>query len=286
MNAAPCSDTDPHPLPRLFDAHCHLQDERLTPGLDAFMERAAAAGVSGFLCCGSRESDWEDVQRIARRFPGVHMAFGLHPWYARERTADWLRALRRRLGETPAAVGEIGLDHALAKDTFAAQEEVFLAQLSVAAELGRPVSVHCRRAWGRMMELLDTHGWPPNGILFHSYSGGRELVAPLARRGAFFSFSGAITHGNNIRGRDAVPAVPADRLLMETDAPDLMPALSAGGAPAPGHGVNEPANLVHVANAIASLRNWSPSQTAALTTRNAEQFLALSSARHSVHLCV
>lgn len=259
----------------LFDAHCHLQDERLAPHLDAVMQRAATAGVTACMCCGASEGDWDGVRKIATRFPNVRLSFGLHPLYILERTPDWLETLRALLQKYPAGVGEIGLDHAMEKDTFAAQEEVFLAQLSLAAELGRPVSAHCRRAWGRMMELLDHHGWPPDGIVFHSYSGGRDLVLPLAKRGAFFSFSGAITHEKNIRGREAAPAVPGDRLLIETDAPDLLPAIPS--ARTQGRGINEPANLVHVVDAIARLRNWSPAQTAAITTQNAERFFSLHS---------
>lgn len=262
---------------RLFDAHCHLQDGRLAPHLDAFMERAAAAGIAGWHCCGTRESDWDEVRRIARRIPGVRISFGLHPWYAADRTPGWLEALRALLCEYPSGVGEIGLDHALDKGTFAVQEEVFLAQLSLAAELRRPVSVHCRRAWGRMIELLDGQGWPPDGILFHSYSGGAELVAPLVRRGAFFSFSGAMTKDRNARTREAVGVVPPDRILVETDAPDLMPVIprrTFHPGILPHSSINEPANLVYVADAVAGLRGWPPEQAAAITAGNAERFLA------------
>ncbi len=268
----------PEEQPSLFDAHCHLQDERLARDLDAVMERAVAAGVTACMCCGTCESDWDEIRMLARRFPGIRISFGLHPWHASHRTKDWLESLRALLREYPAAVGEIGLDHALGKETFEDQEQVFLTQLSLAAELRRPVSVHCRRAWGRMLELLDHRGWPPNGILFHSYSGGPELVTPLVRRGAFFSFSGAITHEKNVRGRAAVPVVPADRIVAETDAPDLMPCLADKHPDRfrlPHSDINEPAHLVHVVEAIATLRNWTPVQAAAVTTGNAERFFAL-----------
>lgn len=262
---------------RLFDAHCHLQDERLAPHLDAFMGRAAAAGIAGWHCCGTRESDWNAIRRLAPRFPGIRVSFGLHPWYTADRTSGWLEDLQTLLRESPSGVGEIGLDHALDKETFAVQEEVFLAQISLAARLRRPVSVHCRRAWGRMMELLDNHGWPPDGILFHSYSGGAELVPRLVRRGAFFSFSGAITKEKNARAREAAGAIPADRILVETDAPDLLPDIphQAPHPVTPGHStVNEPYNLVYVIDTVAALRGWSSTQTAAITAGNAERFFA------------
>lgn len=266
------------PPPHWFDAHCHLQDERLTPHLDAVMNRAAQAGVTALMCCGTRENDWPAVAGIADRFAGVRISFGLHPSYAAGRSAAWLDTLSGFLKDHTAAIGEIGLDHALDRETFPIQEEVFLAQLTVAVELERPVSVHCRQAWGRMMELLDDHGWPPQGIVFHSYSGGPGLVTALVRRGAWFSFSGSITHDQNLRGRDAVVAVPEDRLLVETDAPDIMPTLPENKphfrllrhAP-----VNEPANLPAIGATIATLRNWTPEQTARITSANAENALFL-----------
>ena len=265
----------------LFDAHCHLQDKRLTPNLNAVMERAAQAGVTSLMCCGTCETDWPAVTAIAARFTGIRISFGLHPWYVANRTSKWLDTLKGLLGNHSAAVGEIGLDHALEPETFPGQEEVFLAQLSLATALKRPVSVHCRRAWGRMMDLLDNHGWPPHGIVFHSYSGGPVLVPELVRRGAWFSFSGAITHDNNKRGRAAVVAVPEDRLLIETDTPDIMPANVAARVPtgalaSPQHEpFNEPANLPYIANAISAIRNWTPSQTASITHQNAVTFFAL-----------
>lgn len=255
-----------------FDAHCHLQDARLTPHLDAVMMRASQVGVTGFMCCGSSEADWTLLPKLAGRFPGIQLSFGLHPWYTGERSAGWLDILRRQLSDTPSAVGEIGLDRALDPATFAEQEEVFLAQIHLADELKRPVSIHCRRAWGRLMELLDVKGWPAGGFVLHSYSGSTELIAPLVRRGAFFSFSGAITFEHNRRGREAAAAVPLDRLLIETDAPDLMPALPPD-APilreSDGNPLSEPAFLVRVLETLADLRSAGRDTIATATYGNA-----------------
>ncbi len=259
----------------MFDTHCHLQDERLRPQVDAVLQRAAGVGVTAMLCCCSAETDWVGVRDLAQRYPAIRAAYGLHPWYAMERSPAWLDTLRAFVATYPVvAVGEIGLDHALAPSTFEAQEAVFLAQLHLAAERHLPVSVHCRRAWGRLMELLDHHGWPPAGIVLHSYSGGKDLVPALTRRGAFFSFSGAVTHDRNVRVRASVAAVPAERLLVETDAPDLPAALPDGTVAlrdADGRVLSEPAHLTHVVAAVASLRGITPVEAAGLITRNARQ---------------
>ncbi len=257
---------------QLFDAHCHLQDDRLFPHLDAAMERAQEAGVTGLMCCGSGEADWPLLPEIARRFPGVRLSFGLHPWYIGERSESWLDTLKTLLTSTPSSVGEIGLDHALDKTTFSDQEAVFLAQIHLANELERPVSIHCRRAWGRLMELLDGKGWPAAGFVLHSYSGSADLIQPLARRGAFFSFSGAITFEQNRKGREAAALVPLDRLLIETDAPDLPPSLPSGAEllhDASGKAINEPAHLTRILSTVAELRGTDSESIAAITTENA-----------------
>lgn len=253
---------------RLFDVHCHLQDDLLLPHLDAVMNRATGAGVGGLMCCGTEEADWDLLPDITRRFPGVRLSFGIHPWSVGERTSRWLDQLKDRLATYPASVGEIGLDHTLPSSTFADQESVFLAQIHLANELERPVSLHCRQAFGRLMDLLDTEGWPARGFVLHSYSGPSELVQPLAGRGAYFSFSGAITFDRNRKGREALVAVPADRLLLETDAPFLPPA----GLALPENGnkpVNEPAFLVQALEVAARLRGTDQKLLAEQTWRNA-----------------
>lgn len=257
----------------LFDAHCHLQDERLAPHLEAATARAGQAGVTGMMCCGSCEADWPLLPGIARRFPGVQLSFGLHPWYVGDKSTTWLDTLKTFLTSVPSAVGEIGLDHALDKETFAEQEAVFLAQIHLANELGRPVTFHCRRAWGRLLELLDEEGWPARGFVLHSYSGSVDLIQPLVRRGAFFSFSGAITFARNRRGREAVAAVPLDRLLIETDAPDLPPDLPSEEFslidPA-GKAINEPAHLPVILKAAARIRDIGEQALSEITKSNAE----------------
>ena len=88
---------------RLFDAHCHLQDERLIHGLDAALTRAREAGIECWICCGSSENDWEQVRAIASKYAGVVPSFGLHPWYVRERSPPWMDVLRDCLAKTPSA---------------------------------------------------------------------------------------------------------------------------------------------------------------------------------------
>lgn len=248
---------------RLFDAHCHLQDERL-PDTDAVLRRAYDAGVERLSCCGSAEADWPDVLRMAQEHPCIVPSFGLHPYYVGERTAAWDQILRKYLETVPSGVGEAGLDHALEPRDDAAQEEVFRIQIQIARDLRRPISVHCRRAWDRMISFLEQVGPPSAGVIFHAYSGGAEQVPRLVELGGFFSFSGSLTRSGNKRGRRAAAAAPADRLLVETDAPDMPPVIG-GTAPS----VNEPANLVYVVRTLAEVRGTTAEEIADLTWENA-----------------
>ena len=181
-----------------YDTHCHLQDERLRPFLPQVMERAEQAGVARMLCCGSAESDWAGVAELAGRYPSVRPAFGLHPWYVAEATPDWVGSLRWRLQAWPTAVvGEIGLDHAVDPATYPAQEEAFLAQIRLAATLHRPVSVHCRRAYGRLINVTYAEAFasPRPPTLADPVRGVRMRAMQCTSCGAFFTLELSFEHG-------------------------------------------------------------------------------------------
>ena len=143
---------------RLFDAHCHLQDDRIFGDVDAVLLRARQAGVRAMMCCGSGEDDWENVRALSKR-EGVFVSYGLHPWYVDARSGAWFEKLGALLENAPeAGVGEIGLDHALKDANREIQDEIFISQLRLARDLDRPVSLHCRKAFGRFMEILKDEG--------------------------------------------------------------------------------------------------------------------------------
>jgi TatD DNase family protein len=169
---------------------------------------------------GSCESDWPQVLALARQSPQVIPSFGYHPWYVAERSADWQAALLRHLETVPSAVGEVGLDRWVKSHDPELQEQVFVWQVRLAAKRNLPLSIHCLQAWGRLLEILRAEPRPHCGFLLHSYGGPREMVAPLAELGAYFSLPGYFAHERKTRQREAFRHVPPDRLLIETDAPD------------------------------------------------------------------
>jgi TatD DNase family protein len=252
---------------KLYDCHNHVQDERLFPMIGDVMERAREAGVIRMGVKGCCEADWPRVIAVMENYEGIQPAFGLHPWFIADRSPQWLKKLEALLVQHPkASVGEIGIDHAVEDRDDAEQEAVFLAQLELAGRLHRPVSIHCRQAWGRLIELLDDFGELPQGMLIHCFGGSAEVAAELVRRGGYVSFSGSITRPNNKKAGPAIRAVPDNRILIETDAPDILPATAAGP-------LNEPANLRHVLSKAAELRGIPDEEMAALTFENAVALL-------------
>jgi TatD DNase family protein len=206
---------------RFYDAHNHLQDERFGGRQAELIAECERAGVARMVVNGSCEEDWSQVLELTRHTQVVP-SFGYHPWYIHERTPEWQKNLIHFLAQCPSAVGEIGLDRWKSDLDYSEQEEVFIAQLQIAAERNLPVSIHCLQAWGRMFEILRDTPRPRCGFLLHSYGGPKEMVKSLGELGAYFSLPGYFAHERKERQREVFRHVPPGRLLLETDAPDQM----------------------------------------------------------------
>lgn len=227
----------------LFDAHNHLQDPRLDPWRNALLASLQRHNIAGLVVNGTCEADWPAVAALARDEACVQPSFGLHPWHLAGRSADWLARLEDALVEFPSAgVGEFGLDRWMQAPDVPAQRECFLAQLALAVRLDRPATIHCLRAWGMLEELLRDATRPARGFLLHSYGGPAEMVPVFARLGAYFSISPGFAHSAKAGKLAVFQHVPLERLLIETDAPDMAPPKEAGGELLPG-GLNALGNL-------------------------------------------
>jgi TatD DNase family protein len=221
---------------------------------------------------GACESDWPQVLALARQNQMVLPSFGYHPWHLHERTPEWQENLEKFLEVIPGAVGEIGLDRWKPDLSYAGQEEIFLAQLCIAAERNLPMSIHCLQAWGRLHELLRDHPRPVRGFVLHSFGGPAEMISTFTKLGAYFSFPGYFLHERKLRQRETFKHVPRDRLLIETDAPDqllppekiLHPLADVTGRP-----LNHPANLPAV---YAGLAEFLGEKVEALAARVEENF--------------
>lgn len=231
----------------LYDAHNHLQDERLVARLAAVLAACGREGITRMVVNGSCEADWPEVRALAKQHPIVLPSFGYHPWFVRERTSGWLDELKRYLDAVPSAVGEIGLDRWVENPDVPRQEEMFRTQLRLAAERNLPASIHCLKAWGRLAEILREEPRPKCGFLLHSYGGPAEMVDGFVKLGAYFSLSGYFAQERKAKQRETFRRVPLDRLLLETDAPDMWPPDDWNehplSDPASGKPMNHPANL-------------------------------------------
>lgn len=249
----------------LVDAHCHLQDGFLRHSLEPALVRARAAGVRMMCCNGTHEGDWRYVLGLGRRHGDICVSLGLHPWYVGERGADWLARLEELVAGNPVGIGEIGLDNALEARNDAEQEEVFLAQMELAVRYERPVTVHCRKAFGRLADLVGVMRKRPPFMMLHAYAGSHEMVPVFEKLGFHISICASITRTANRKARTACVRVSPERLLVESDSPAIAPV-----------GVdferNEPGYLPMVVEVLAELRGEEPEVVAARTAANAREF--------------
>lgn len=246
---------------RFFDAHNHIQNYGTPAVADAAMRAAETAGVEGMLCNATGPGDWESVLALAGKYKGVTPCFGLHPWFLKEGAPGWLEKLEELLLRVPSCVGEIGLDGGKNAASPARQAAVFTAQLRLAKKLGRPASLHCVKAWGRMLETIKAE--QPGPFMFHSYGGPLEMMPEFTGLGAYFSFSGAIMDGKREKLRRALLAAPADRLLFETESPEPdAPGWRAG-----------PAGITEVVAAAAAALGRPEAELAQLSLENGKNFI-------------
>ena len=242
----------------LLDAHNHLHDARLLPWRAEFLVELPALGVRRAVVNGTREADWPEVAALAAQVPWVLPSFGLHPWHVNGRSAGWRENLVRFLDEHPGAgIGEIGLDRWIEGHDIAAQSECFRAQLSIAVERNLPATIHCLRAWGALWDILRESPVPARGFLLHAYGGPAEMIAGFLARGAYFSFSTYFLHERKSVQRQIFRTLPAECILVETDAPDLAPPPEKNPRPLAdenGKPLNHPANLILAFDTLAKIR--------------------------------
>ena len=257
----------------LYDAHNHLQDAWLAPHRAQVWRDLAAVPLCGAVVNGTCEGDWGDVAQLAREHAFVVPSFGLHPWNVGNASPGWRDALRRQLDAAPGAgIGEIGIDRwilerakpddsrlaGLRRAPLEEQLGVFRWQLALAAERNRAASIHCIDAWGALLEALRAAARPARGFLLHAYGGSAELAREFAALGAYFSFNGYFLGERQRAKREVFKAIPADRLLAETDAPAMpLPATRRTHelpGEADGNPINHPANIGAVYAGLAEVR--------------------------------
>lgn len=278
-----------------FDAHNHLQDAWLAPHRARIFVDLAQVPLGRSVVNGTCQQDWPVVTTLAHEHSFILPSLGLHPWYVGNSTSAWRDELVRSLdrhqrGGGAVAIGEVGLDRwildrarpddsrlaGLRRASLDEQIEAFTWQLEFAADRNLPVTIHCLDAWGALLDVLRRSRRPARGFLLHAYGGSAELARDFGALGAFFSFNGYFLGEKQAAKRAVFAGLPADRLLVETDAPAMPPperfrAYSLPGL-ADGNPINHPANIQKIYEGLATVRKVS---LPTLTTEVAENFRRL-----------
>ena len=268
----------------MIDTHCHLDLDAFDADRDAVIARATAAGVTGILVPAVRPRTWGALLALAARHTdaGLRVALGIHPQAVpalapgepgsggdMDIDVD-IDALAERIaaacaGADVVAVGECGLDGGTAD--MPAQERIFRAHVRAARAVRKPLVIHVLRAHDLAPRVLREERAGECGGVLHSYSGGVDLVPVYAAMDLYFSLAGPVTYANARRPVEAARVIAADRLLVETDAPDQAPVPHRGGR-------SEPAFVGAVLAGLAAARGADASELAALTTANAKRLFA------------
>ena len=249
----------------LFDTHIHLD---LLNDLHPELEAARKSGIHHFLLPGVRPETWQQLIQTADDISGAFAAPGVHPLAAQ----DWNQTTREQLlfylsHPVTVAIGEIGLD-SMINVPQALQEAILRDQLRIAIDYELPVIIHCRRATGRLMQILQQERAGQVGGILHAFSGSLETAREAIRLGFALAIGGPVTYPEAQRISSVARQLPEEWIVLETDAPDLAPHPHRGES-------NRPVWLHYIQQRLAELRDWTLAETATITTRNARRVLRL-----------
>ena len=252
----------------MTDSHCHLAGEEFIADLEAVVQRAQAAGVSRALVILAAEDDAEfaRVAAVSAAWPECRFAVGVHPHHAHvyaSNPQDAAATVAARLDSLPLAraVGEIGLDYHYNFSPRDVQHAVFRAQLQLARSRDLPIVIHTREAEDDTLRILGEEGGTDLRGVFHCFTGDGAAAARALATGFYLSIPGVVSFPKAESLRVALPQVPSDRLLVETDSPYLAPVPHRGKR-------NEPAYVAKVVAHVAAARSVPPEIVAAETDRN------------------
>jgi TatD DNase family protein len=247
----------------LVDSHCHLDFPDFAGELDAVVTRAQAAGIARIVTISTRVKRHAEVLAIAERFADVYCSVGTHPHHAHEELDIAVDELIGRTRHSKVvALGEAGLDYHYDSSPRAAQEQGLRNHISAARATGLPLVIHSRDADEDMARILEQEtGKGAFPAVLHCFTGGRDLAQRAIALGLFISFTGIVTFKKSDDLRAIAQSLPADRILLETDAPYLAPGRYRGKR-------NEPAYVVETAKVLAETRAVSPEEIARQTSEN------------------
>ncbi|SED06729.1 TatD DNase family protein [Pseudomonas mohnii] len=250
----------------LIDSHTHLDFPDFDKDRQALLVESRALGVRRIVVLGVYQGNWQRVWDLVLSDPDLHAAFGLHPVYLDDHQPDDLRELGEWLTRLAGhrqlcAVGEIGLDYFIETLDRERQQALFDAQLQLAADFNLPALIHVRRSHAAVIATLKRFRLPRAGII-HAFAGSKEEAREYIKLGYKLGLGGAATWPQALRMHRVLAELPLESVVLETDSPDMAPAMYPGQR-------NSPAHLPAICAALASIMAISPERLAAVSTANA-----------------
>ncbi|MBU0960157.1 MAG: TatD family hydrolase [Proteobacteria bacterium] len=252
----------------LIDTHSHIDVDVFFDDWQEVLCRARGVGVIGQVLPGVYRAGWERLLLLCSKENDLYPAIGLHPMYLQYHGRQDLDALRMHAGRGElVAIGEIGLDYFIEDTNRAAQQELFEAQLAIAAEARLPVLLHVRKAHDQVQATLRRLRFSGGGIV-HAFSGSLQQAEQYLKLGFYISICGTVTYDRATRIRAIAAEIPLQHMVLETDAPDIPPVSHWRQR-------NSPEYLTEILSALAELRGDAKEEIALQTTKNARNLLGL-----------
>ncbi len=250
-----------------IDTHCHINFSQFHRDMEEVITESSNAGLVKLINVGTDLKASKESINLASRYKDIFASVGIHPHDAKTLNSDTLTQLELMAKDNKVvAIGEIGLDYFRNLSAKERQRDAFAKQLKLAIKLEKPIIIHCRDAYGDILDLLDKEYMPYlkgqlPGVI-HSFSAGPNYLREFLKRGFYIGFNGMITYPGNDKLLESLKLTPKDKILLETDAPFLAPQSHRGER-------NEPKLVIEVAKAIAKYKECSLDDVAEFTTTNA-----------------
>jgi TatD DNase family protein len=232
---------------RFVDSHCHLHDNRIISDLSQIVNKAVAAGVDSMVTCATMESNFELTGQISLKFDSIIPCFGIHPWFVKSASENYQQNLENYIVKYNAGIGETGIDFVDKATDRDLQVKIFKTHLILAKELEIPINIHVRKAWDTFIHIIKKVGRLKAGGLIHSYSGSADMIPLFEKFGYFISFSGSVTNPSAKKVVAALRKVSKERVVLETDTPDIYPYLTKARIKS----LNGPENLPEISSIAA-----------------------------------
>lgn len=252
------------------DCHAHLDSDAFNEDRDYVINKSLQCGTEYIITSGVDLSSSIQAVNIAQNYNGVFASIGIYPEYINALDNNLENALKELAkNKKVVAIGEIGLQYTDNMPTKEAQKDGFIRQLHLANDLSLPIVIHCREAYGDMLEVLKLNkDLLKNGGTMHCFSGSKEMAKELLKLGLYISVGGVSTFKNAENLRETIKSVPLDRLLLETDSPYLTPHPFRGQR-------NSPSFIPSIAENLANIKGISTEEIADITTQNARRLFKL-----------